>query len=252
MRASLRRWHRRTGLAAGVLLLLLAVSGVLINHADALGLAQRQLRAEWLLRWYGLQAPGLRGAQPLQAQWLSQWGQALYLDADRLRLPAVQQLVGAVALPGLWLVADRRQALLLDRQGALVDALPYPDGFVARRVGLVAQPPRAVIEADGGERLWADGQATGLREAGTEAPSMQNVQHIEWAQAAPLPAALHSRIAASTDTVGVSTERLLLDLHSGRWLGRGGVWLMDAAALALLLLAGTGAWTVWRRWRNKT
>lgn len=244
MRASLMRWHRNTGVAAGVLLLLAAVSGVLINHADGLGLPQRQLRAEWLLRWYGIEAPRLRSAQSLQSHWLSQWGQALYLDATPLRLPAVQQLVGAVALPGLWLVADRQQALLLDAQGGLVDSLPYPDGFEARRVGLAAAPPRAVIEDNGGKRLWADADAASLRRDASASTQ------VEWAVAAPLPPSLRTQIDKSNVGVGVSAERVLLDLHSGRWLGRGGVWLMDAAAVAVLLLAGTGAWTVWHRWRG--
>ena len=248
MRARLMRWHRRAGLAAGLLVLLAAITGVLINHADALGLPQRLLRAEWLLRWYGIDAPRLQAALPLQGRWLSQWGSVVYLDATPLRLPAVQRMAGAIALaPGLWLVADRGQALLLDAQGGLVEALPYPAGFAARRVGASADPALALIEGEDGSRLVADADGAALRPA--DAGLARTA--VPWAEAVSLPDALRERIEASVAGVGVSAERVLLDLHSGRWLGHAGVWLMDAAAFALLLLAGTGGWTVWRRWRTR-
>ncbi len=38
----------------------------------------------------------------------------------------------------------------------------------------------------------------------------------------------------------LSAERILLDVHSGRILGRYGPWLMDGAAILLLILAATG------------
>jgi uncharacterized iron-regulated membrane protein len=41
-------------------------------------------------------------------------------------------------------------------------------------------------------------------------------------------------------------ERLLLDLHSGRFFGSAGPWIMDAAAVLLVLLALSGTW-IWLR-----
>jgi len=39
----------------------------------------------------------------------------------------------------------------------------------------------------------------------------------------------------------------LLDLHSGRVLGASGIYLMDLAAVAMLLLAASGAWLWFQR-----
>ena len=47
----------------------------------------------------------------------------------------------------------------------------------------------------------------------------------------------------------LSLDRLLLDLHSGRLFGKTGVYLMDAAAIGLLLLSITGL-IVWLRRRK--
>ena len=44
---------------------------------------------------------------------------------------------------------------------------------------------------------------------------------------------------------------MLLDLHSGRIFGEYGVYLMDAAAVALLWLSGSGLWVWWQRRRKQ-
>jgi len=44
-------------------------------------------------------------------------------------------------------------------------------------------------------------------------------------------------------------ERIMLDLHSGRILGRAGVYIMDAAAIGFLVLAASGVW-LWVRRRT--
>ena len=45
---------------------------------------------------------------------------------------------------------------------------------------------------------------------------------------------------------GLSMEKLILDVHSGRILGRFGVILVDLAAVLFLLLSITGTW-IWIR-----
>ena len=61
---------------------------------------------------------------------------------------------------------------------------------------------------------------------------------------------LDRRMQAIIDVAGqhgLPLERVLLDLHSGRIFGEAGVWLVDAAALLFLLLAGSGLWLWGRR-----
>jgi uncharacterized iron-regulated membrane protein len=45
------------------------------------------------------------------------------------------------------------------------------------------------------------------------------------------------------------TERLLLDLHSGRIFGAAGPWIFDIAALLLILLSLSGTW-IWIKRRR--
>src|SRR5213592_1749983 len=58
----LRRWHARIGFAAMLFFLILAVSGLALNHGGSLGLDGRYVHAEWLARWYGIKTQPPRHA----------------------------------------------------------------------------------------------------------------------------------------------------------------------------------------------
>ncbi|NND54433.1 MAG: hypothetical protein HKN56_05610 [Gammaproteobacteria bacterium] len=69
------------------------------------------------------------------------------------------------------------------------------------------------------------------------------------APVASLPAELRAELERNTPGDGITVERLLLDLHSGRLIGRAGVWLADFAAVLFILLALSGLW-LWSKTRR--
>ncbi|HKB63766.1 MAG TPA: hypothetical protein VKD03_12915, partial [Burkholderiales bacterium] len=58
----LRRWHARVGFSAMLFFLILAVTGLILNHGAGLGLDGRYVHAGWLARWYGIQSEPPREA----------------------------------------------------------------------------------------------------------------------------------------------------------------------------------------------
>ena len=46
---------------------------------------------------------------------------------------------------------------------------------------------------------------------------------------------------------GVSLEKIILDLHTGKLFGIPGTIISDMAALALIFLTGSGLYNLWRR-----
>jgi hypothetical protein len=117
------RWHRRIGLAASVLLLVLAVTGMLLNHSERLGLDGAHVRWSPLLDWYGLAPEHPPQGYRLGKQWLVLLEGQAYLDgkpvADGLGKPA-----GAVALPpGFIIAGGQRELALLTADGQLVERL---------------------------------------------------------------------------------------------------------------------------------
>ncbi len=79
-----------------------------------------------------------------------------------------------------------------------------------------------------------------------------NADFIEWHQTESLAATwarsekpslqFEQALKTSWRGTGLPLERVMLDLHSGRILGSWGVYLVDAAAVLFLMLAGSGVW----------
>jgi hypothetical protein len=64
----------------------------------------------------------------------------------------------------------------------------------------------------------------------------------------PLPAVLQPGLQAASVPASLNWQRLLQDLHAGRVFGWAGQWVMDLAALLLVVLALTGV-VIWSRSR---
>ena len=108
---SLYQWHRMLGIAAGVFVLLLAVTGLMINHTESLELDERYAKADWLLNWYGIAPPADAVSYRLGEHWVSQLGNRLYLDGEEIP-GSYGRLLG---------VAGTRQLLVIAVEGDRVD-----------------------------------------------------------------------------------------------------------------------------------
>jgi len=53
----IRRWHRRIGVVVSLWLILLAVTGILLNHSDDLSLQKSYVNYDWIIKLYRIKAP---------------------------------------------------------------------------------------------------------------------------------------------------------------------------------------------------
>lgn len=209
---SLYSWHRWLGVLSALFVLLLASTGFVLNRGESWQLAERAA-PRWLQAQYGIVAPLPERALERNGHWFTVHEGWLYYDATRIT-PA-RMLSGVLHAGDTYLVAtDRGLATLSGEQHA----------FAA---------PGQLIEMLPDERA-ADRVAS---------------SQPRW-QAPPREIAE----ALQADAMGraLNWERVLLDLHSGRLLGRYGTLLMDVAAVLFVVLALTGL-TLWLRyhWRQR-
>ena len=233
------RWHRRIGLTAGLFVLLLAVTGLALNHTEALGLDERYVTGRLLQDWYGLGVPDDVVSFAAGDRRVTLLGDALYLDESRLD-GRFGTLVGAVATAGyIYLVADGDLLVLL-QDGRLVERLGRVNGVprAIRAVGLTADA-RLAVRSDGGT-LIADELISVWQRTDTAAA-------LRWSTATAAPSGLVDELRERYRDHMLSFERVVLDLHSGRLFGSAGPWVMDAAALLLVTLAVSGFWMWLRR-----
>lgn len=226
----LLRLHRRLGVLLLILAVLLATTGILLNHTDQLRLDSRHLSHPALLSWYGIQPPPLQ-CFPGADEWLCQKGDSLYLGEQPVA-DIETSLRGIARTPELLIVATAGELILLTPGGELIERLAAPATIEA--IGHQAGD-REVILRDLQGRFWSSQDWLTLQ-------PVERRQAVEWNRPQPPPANIQAAIDVQWQAGSLTWERLLLDLHSGRVLGEWGVWLMDAVAVGLILLGLSGFW----------
>lgn len=239
---SLYVWHRYVGVVAAVFVMLLSSSGILLNHTEELALDHRFVQARWLLNWYGIQAPESGSSTKTPQGRLTLLGTKLYLNTHLLE-GDYEQIYGAVATDGLLVVAVDYDLLLLTAQGEYVERLSKGDGAPGEidRVGLDAAG-RLIVGTKTGP-YHADGQLLDWQ------PWSGGSDSVNWSTSHRIAGSELSEIQLDYLHRILPWERVMLDLHSGRLLGSFGPWLMDAAAVLMLFLAGSGVFIWWKRQR---
>ena len=233
-------WHRWLGLCAAPLVVLLVISGWLLNHAVDLELDQRHVESEWVLERYGLkpEIEPIHGLA-LDPEPISLYRNRLYLGSHLIT--AQWSALHSASMDSEWLVVSDGTALILaTRQGQLIeridaDALPTEPNQVQlnNRALLIRDSSGITFSSADGGLSWSS---------------------ASWPETKPpttvlLPPDLAQHIRADARSHQISWHRVLADFHSGRLLGTAGVWLVDIVGLLLLLLACTGPWLWWRQMR---
>jgi hypothetical protein len=201
-RSRFRRNHRWAGGTLVAFVLFLSLSGIALNHSNDLGLDRKYVTWNWLLDAYGMALP--------------------------------ESYAGMVTIDPLVVVGDGQRVHVLLSSGELVESIDLvaqlPDGI--DRVGLARD--RAILQS--GDRLlssdedmtefaaWTDGDPNEVTWSGEVAPDTPGLEALE----------------AAWRGSGLTVERVLLDLHSGRLFRIPGRLLLDIVAIGLILLSVSG------------
>jgi PepSY-associated TM region len=235
---SLYIWHRYFGLTVALFVVILSVTGLALNHTEALQLDARHVQSDALLDWYGIHAPDTVISYRAGSHAVSQLGKHIYRDLQLVRT-AEGTLAGAVEYAGLIVAGLDSGLLLFTSAGELIEQLGPAAGVPA---GIQA------VGTDGdGKLVIRTAQGNYLTDENFIEWTAATESKVAWAAESPPDEELARALRSAWRGTGLSLERVLLDLHSGRILGEAGVWLVDAAALLFLLLAGSGVWLWGRR-----
>jgi len=224
----LRRWHGRIGVFAAVFFLLLAVTGIALNHTAALELNNRRIHSEWLARWYGLatEAPA-RGYAVGDDLFVSANGR--WLIGSLVLDDGVPEPLGVAELNGILYVATERTLHVYLRDGRRVDRISGRSLPTPLILAIGTAHSRIAMQGTTGVYASTDGLAW-KKIAGTE---------VTWSRPVAVSPSVRNNLAALL-VPSVSAETLLLDIHSGRIFGIWGPTFFDAIALILAALAISG------------
>lgn len=230
---SVYQWHRYIGITAALFVILVSVTGVMLNHTEDLKLDEKHIQSGLLLDWYGVQAPAQSSGYRTLNHWISQWDSRLLTRQHDLG-QYTNRLLGAVSYQGMLIVALEGELLLLTPEGEIIESLKgyqgVPAGMLA--IGLTTDK-RVVVKAAHGSYV-ADADLTRWEH--------QNIEAARWSAPSTLPDTVRQDMLQLYRGKGLDLERVILDLHSGRLLNQGGVYFFDFIAVAMIFLACSGLW----------
>ena len=234
----LRRWHARIGVVAMLYVPVLVISGWALNHGEDLKLDGREITTPWLMRWYGIHA-----VAPSQGYVLGNthfaWSGEKWALGDTMLAAAAGEPAGAVESAGIYYIATSSTLYLYQSDGQLLDKL--------ERQSLPGSPILALGKRD--ERIMLKTPAAVYYSADGLNWKQGDTKGVAWSSAQVLPEAVSQRYAEML-APGLSLQRILLDVHSGRIFGRYGPLVVDFLGLALLTLGMSGLWIYWRSVRQ--
>ena len=239
---SLYVWHRYIGLTAALFVILLSITGIALNHTEQYGLDSRYVHSAWLLDWYGIEAPTAAQRYRTAAGAVTLMDTQLFIDTETMQ-GEYSRLTGAVLKNEILIVGQEDSLLLFTADGQLIERLGRNEGTPPRlrRLGLSPEGDLILETAMGFHVADADYLNWTVWSGDPLTVNWATSNHPTGDELAVLQTRFRSRI--------LPWERVMLDLHSGRIFGNWGPWLMDAAALLMLFLAGSGAFIWWKKKR---
>lgn len=236
----LARWHRVLGLMSAVFVLMLAVTGILINHSADLRLEKHHVSATWLLNRYGVEAPTVTEAFRVGDNWVSRVDKKIYFN-ERQVIATDEPLLGAVQQNNLTAIVSASRLFVIGANGELLESIGPEHGLPAVLQHIGMQNGQIVLAARDGH-YRADLENLGW--------TKQKENNISWSEPRPLPQTLQTALGTQARSKMLTLEQVVRDVHSGRIVGAWGAWFMDAVALLFVALTVTGTWMWWRAKRE--
>lgn len=227
----LHRWHRTIGALVAGFLVYLVATGLPLQFSNQLSLGSRYVDQDWILDWYGIQAP----SRVLESGGISSVANIVFRNQQTIG--QLEGFRGVIPFDGLSLIAGENEILLHDPQSnAMLDRFAQPEGIL--RIGILAgtpvvQTPSGIIQSDPELVNWARVDVDPAR--------------VTWSSVVEMDNANADHLRALVRKKMLPLERLFQDLHSGRCFGTIGVILIDLSSVFLLFLAFTGLVMWWRR-----
>lgn len=233
-------WHRRIGIAASLLVIIIAITGICLNHTESIELDKKYIKSTWLLNWYGIKPPSASINFKTESHQITQWQEQVFFNLSPI-LNTENKLIGVIEQPLFVILAFGKEITLLTNEGKIVERVAIDARIKSiQRIGI--KDKRLIIENKNKKYFISDQDIVEWKKT--------NVVNINWSQSSELDKQTSKILQQRFRHNSLTLERVILDLHSGRIFGSWGVYMMDVAALLLIFLSFSGIW-VWGSRRRK-
>lgn len=235
----MRKLHRTIGPIIALLVLLLSVTGILLNHSLDLTLDKRYLTWNWLLEHYNIASVDPDVTYLLGRKTISQFGSEVFVDAKPVA-HINRPLLGGIMLDDLMVLATDDALILFNHDAEFIERMGAAAGVPPniQNIGLFHGEP--VVQTRYG--LWRSDFLL-------DQWQRISLQGVGWSIPLNMPDSVAAELASYFHGKGISVEQFILDLHNGRIIKIAGTYLLDLIAVLLIILSLTGLW-IWIRQRS--
>ncbi len=209
----------------------------MLNHTEKLSLSSNYIQSEFLLKWYGIKKPIINSYQ-IEKNWISHVEDKLYFN-NKLIEEELSLVTGAILTENFIAVASQNEIILFTPYGEKIERLNATTGVpnnitsigLNKENDLFLKTKQSIYKANSDVTEWIS----------------STDKNITWAGSSTIPVELENKLNVLFRGKGLTKERVLLDLHSGRFLGKVGPWIMDLSAILLIILSISGCWMYAKR-----
>ncbi|MBL4910234.1 MAG: PepSY domain-containing protein [Alteromonadaceae bacterium] len=233
----LREWHRKLGIITAIFIIFLAVTGMMINHANGLSLDTLSVKTPWLLNYYGIKSPN--DVRFYADKKISITDNYVWLN-DKLLFESSTPVISAAKFQQFYIIVNSDQISLYSHQGELVDQLDSTSGVPINISKIAVKNQHFMVKA-----------ADNIMQIDSDFVIWQIIQdnNIQWIKAEDANKSEIKTAIAQFKGQFLSWEQVLLDAHSGRIFSKTGVFASDIVALLLIMLSLSGLY-IWLRYAN--
>lgn len=123
-------WHRYLGISAAFFIIILSISGLLLNHSSELQLVTKSVTNNSVLNWYGITSPEIIRAYSAGDNWISQWDKQLYLNQQKIGTYS-STLLGIVDLKEMLVIAVIGKLILVTPNAEIIEVMDHSNGVPA-------------------------------------------------------------------------------------------------------------------------
>ncbi|MFL2556116.1 MAG: PepSY domain-containing protein [Gammaproteobacteria bacterium] len=235
----IQKWHKKIGIFIALFVIFLSISGIALNHSEKLRLNTTFIQMEWLLDLYQISPPSELISFPTHNNnWASQLGKRIYFN-DKEIINDANKLVGVIYVNNTFVVGYDGKLMVLTNKGELLESLSGVEGVPAgmKKIGY-DEVNNVIIES-----------AHGYYRVNLEILAWDEHDYLsaDWSTVSNISEHLKKAIFNEYRGRGLTIEKVLLDMHSGRVVGTWGVYFMDLVAILFLIISFTGVWMWWQR-----
>lgn len=242
----IRSLHTALGLFVIIPLLSFTLTGVLLNHKHELGLNQRFIKSEWIMRQYGLNLSATPvtwnlGKNDFFTEYTGQYilnGKAIELDDTPL---------SAIKISSGFCIASARKIYFFDPRCLLIEelevGLSLPEGVI-QKLG-TSHSKQLIIQYKNNDKN-GDTSADTYSYHTAQSPELMSFTPAKasdaeyWAEQGDISSEHLRQAKKAIIACGQPLERVILDFHSGNIFSLAGKILVDLFAIGVLGLSISG------------